>query len=188
MQSVVDAAKSAATTATNLATSAATAAASYTGLGGGGHSHAEEHIGGGPGAATLPEDAEPSEVRKMDSEGLAVFEEEGVRHEVLVKINKLALEDIKHGLKEVASLDLVGPDGIKKGISYYHPQRYFTVTRPSGIAYIGEIEIEDGKSIHVRCNKAGTGNKATFHSIDTRPSGEGGAVFKTGEPLNWFDY
>ncbi|WVF67843.1 hypothetical protein IAT40_002604 [Kwoniella sp. CBS 6097] len=189
MQSVVDAAKSAATTATNLATSAATTAASYTGLGG--HSHAEEHASGTGTATTgaaLPEDAEPSEVRKMDSEGLAVFEEEGVRHEVLVKINKLALEDARHGLKEVASLDLVGPDGIKKGISYYHPQRYFTVTRPSGIAYIGEIEIEDGKSIHVRCNKAGTGNKATFHSVDTRPSEEGGAVFKTGEPLNWFDY
>ncbi|OCF35939.1 hypothetical protein I317_00460 [Kwoniella heveanensis CBS 569] len=193
MQSVVDAAKSAATTATNLATSAATTAASYTGLAGG-HSHAEEHTAGAGasgstgGAAALPEDAEPSEVRKMDSEGLAVFEEEGVRHEVLVKINKLAIEDARHGLKEVAALDLVGPDGVKKGIQYYHPQRYFTVTRPSGIAYIGEIEIEDGKSIHVRCNKAGTGNKATFHSIDTRPSEEGGAVFKTGEPLSWFDY
>lgn len=30
-------------------------------------------------------------MRKMDSIGLAVFEEEGVRHDVLVKINKLAM-------------------------------------------------------------------------------------------------
>jgi hypothetical protein len=28
---------------------------------------------------------------KMDSDGLAVFEDAGVRHEVLVKLNKLAM-------------------------------------------------------------------------------------------------
>ncbi|WWC65028.1 uncharacterized protein I303_107642 [Kwoniella dejecticola CBS 10117] len=177
MQSVVDAAKSAANTATNLAS---TALAS-TGLTG--HTHAEEHTG-----KNLPPDSSATSTRKMDSEGLAVFEDEGVRHEVLVKINKLAHEDFKHGLKEVAALELVGPDGIKKGIDYYHPLRYFTVNRPLGVDYIGEIEIEEGKSIHVRVHKAGSGNAPVFHSIDTRPSDEGGAVFKTGEPLAWFDY
>lgn len=74
-------------------------------------------------------------MRKMDSEGLAVFEQEGVRHEVLVKINKLAMcvnlscrrlitalmnvgsEDARHGLKEVAALDIVLEGEQKKGIS-----------------------------------------------------------------------
>lgn len=40
----------------------------------------------------------------------------------------------------------------------------------------------------VRCHKPSAGANATFHSLDTRPSGEGGAVFKVGEPLGWFDY
>jgi hypothetical protein len=67
-------------TASNLASSAATAV-------GYGHFHAEEHQH----RSTLPPDAEAGQVKKMDSEGLAVFEEEGVRHEVLVKLNKLAM-------------------------------------------------------------------------------------------------
>jgi hypothetical protein len=36
-------------------------------------------------------DATAGEVKKMDAEGLAVFEDKEVRHEVLVKINQLAL-------------------------------------------------------------------------------------------------
>lgn len=40
----------------------------------------------------------------------------------------------------------------------------------------------------VRCHKASPSANPTFHSIDTRPSEEGGAVFKTGEQLGWFDY
>lgn len=40
----------------------------------------------------------------------------------------------------------------------------------------------------VRCHLSSPGAKPTFHSLDTRPSQEGGAVFKTGEPLGWFDY
>lgn len=132
-------------------------------------------------------------------------------------------EDARHGLKEVASLDIVLEGEQKKGISvsllfrsvgsfretpadeqYYHPLRYFTVKRPMGIEYFGEIEIEEGKCIHgecrppklwhasscstVRCHKASATAKATFHALDTRPSEEGGAVFKTGEALGWFDY
>lgn len=100
-------------------------------------------------------------------------------------------DDKRHGLKEVASLDLViegtGKKGIDVSISvspfpppllphistaisrvhtktlyadlvakhvlalicqFYHPQRYLKVTRPLGVDYIGEIEIEVGKSIH----------------------------------------
>lgn len=101
-------------------------------------------------------------------------------------------DDKRHGLKEVASLDLViegtGKKGIDVSISvspfpppvlphistaisrvhtknkpyadlvadhvtaltcqFYHPQRYLKVTRPLGVDYIGEIEIEAGKSIH----------------------------------------
>ncbi|WVR08760.1 hypothetical protein IAU60_005818 [Kwoniella sp. DSM 27419] len=182
MQAVVDIAKSAAGTATALASNAASAVGLAPGAGA--HAHVQEHRHG----SALPSDAECGEVRKMDEEGLKVFESQGVRHEVLVKINKLAIEDARHGLKEVAALDLVGPDGIKKGISYYHPLRYFTLVRPLGVEYFGEIEIEDGKSIHVRCHKAGPGNEPTFHSLDTRPSVEGGAVFSTSEPLGWFDY
>ncbi|KAK1923277.1 hypothetical protein DB88DRAFT_494466 [Papiliotrema laurentii] len=175
---------------TAAASAAAEQAASFVGLnkGTGGesqsvHSHAEEHH-----RPTLPPDAKAEDVQNMDEEGLAAFEEEGVRHAVLVKINKLAIDDVKHGLKEVAALDLVQEGGTKKGISYYHPKRYFKVHRPIGIDYIGEIEIEPGKSIHVRVHKAGTGGKPSFHSIDTRPSAEGGAVFNTGEPLHWFNY
>ena len=92
-------------------------------------------------------------------------------------------------------------------VQYYHPLRYFTVNRPMGVDFIGEVEIEDGKSLHskshlpphhelplsltsltVRCHKASSTAAATFHSIDTRPSGEGGAVFRTGDLLSWFDY
>jgi len=124
----------------------------------------------------------------MDEEGLAVFAGPEVRHEVLVKLNKLAIDDARHGLKEVTSLDLVAEGGHKKGISYYHPIRYFTVHRPMGIDYFGEVEIEEGKSIHIRCHKASPSAKATFHSIDTRPGQEKGAVFKTGEPLLKFEY
>ncbi|KAK4688770.1 hypothetical protein P7C73_g1349, partial [Tremellales sp. Uapishka_1] len=182
MQSVIDAASNAATIATGHATTLANSAAVYTGLAG--HSHAEEHLH----RATLPEDAEVSPVIKVDTTALAVFEDKGVRHDVLVKINKLALDDARHGLKEVASLDLVVEGQEKKGISYYHPLRYFTVKRPMGVEYFGEIEIEEGKCIHVRCHKAAPGTPATFHSLDTRPNEEGGAVFATGEPLGWFDY
>ena len=35
---------------------------------------------------------------------------------------------------------------------YYHPLRYFTVKRPMGIEYFGEIEIEEGKCIHGESN------------------------------------
>jgi hypothetical protein len=44
-----------------------------------------------PLSRTLPPDAEAGQVQKMDSDGLAVFEDAGVRHEVLVKLNKLAM-------------------------------------------------------------------------------------------------
>lgn len=81
-----NAATSALNTATAAATSAASTAASYTGLGG--HSHAEEHAAD---AGKLPEGATAGDVKKMDAEGLAVFEDRDVRHEVLVKINQLAL-------------------------------------------------------------------------------------------------
>ena len=36
-------------------------------------------------------------------------------------------------------------------VQYYHPKRYFKVDRPTGIDYIGEIEIEEGKSVHGAC-------------------------------------
>jgi hypothetical protein len=39
----------------------------------------------------MPPDAVAGQVMKMDSDGLAVFEDTGVRHEVLVKLNKLAM-------------------------------------------------------------------------------------------------
>lgn len=75
------------------ASAAAEQAASFVGLnkGTGGesqsvHSHAEEHH-----RPTLPPDAKAEDVQNMDEEGLAAFEEEGVRHAVLVKINKLAM-------------------------------------------------------------------------------------------------
>ncbi|WWC92506.1 uncharacterized protein L201_007465 [Kwoniella dendrophila CBS 6074] len=153
MQSVVDAAKSATSGVISGATSLANTAASYTGLGvggRGGHSHAEEHLKAG----NLPPNSTASSIKKMDSDGLSVFEDDQVRHEVLVKINKLAHEDIKH-------------------------ERYLLLP-PIKISYC--------KSIHVRVHKAGSGNAPLFHSIDTRPSEEGGAIFVTGGPLGWFDY
>lgn len=79
-----------------------------------------------------------------------------------------------------------------------------------GLDYIGEVEIEDDKSIHseylisaaavpvyigepelmivVRCHKASAGAKPHFHTIDTRPGSEGGAIFQTGAELTWFNY
>ena len=80
MDAVQNAANQAATAATNLAGQAAE-------LAGFGHSHAEEHLH----RSTLPPDAEVTPVRKMDADGLAVFEAKEVRHEVLVKINQLAM-------------------------------------------------------------------------------------------------
>ena len=85
---VTDAAKDPVGAASNIANTAASylpgsaSAASQT------HSHSEEHSAHGK---QLPPDAAAGEVKKMDSEGLAVFEDEGVRHAVLVKINKLAM-------------------------------------------------------------------------------------------------
>ena len=76
-----DAANSAAQTASQLASSTAAA------VGLTAHSHAQEHQH----STTLPGDATCGAVTKMDSEGLAVFEDPGVRHEILVKINKLAM-------------------------------------------------------------------------------------------------
>ncbi|EIW66262.1 hypothetical protein TREMEDRAFT_74773 [Tremella mesenterica DSM 1558] len=186
MQSVVDAATSAANIATTHAQNIASAAVNAVGYGteqvSNEHEHDHDH------RVDLPPDAQVSDIIKMDSDGLSVFEDEEVRHEILVKLNKLAVEDVRHGLKEVAALDLVVEGGVNKGISYYHPKRFFKVHRPMGIDYIGEIEIEAGKSIHVRCHKAGAGGKTTFHSIDTRPGEEHGAVFVTGEPIKWFEY
>jgi hypothetical protein len=49
--------------------------------------HGDEHAH----RSTLPPDATAGEVKKMDAEGLAVFEGKEVRHECLVKINQLAL-------------------------------------------------------------------------------------------------
>ncbi|RSH87035.1 hypothetical protein EHS25_003523 [Saitozyma podzolica] len=180
MQNVLDTAKSVASTAATHASNLASTAAEYAGLT---HTHGDEHAH----RSTLPPDATAGEVKKMDAEGLAVFEGKEVRHECLVKINQLALDDKKHGLKELASLDLV-TEGGQRGIDFYHPQRYFTVHRPMGTDYIGEVEIEEGKCIHIRCHKANGASHATFHSIDTRPGSEGGAVFTKGERLGWFDY
>ena len=97
----MEAAKAPVATATNLASSAAsylpgsspttatgTGTGTATGTAGHDHSHSEEHSSKGK---LLPPDAEASEVKKMDSEGLAVFEDAEVRHAVLVKINQLAM-------------------------------------------------------------------------------------------------
>jgi hypothetical protein len=73
-------ASSVAQSATSLATSAAVAVGLTS------HPHNEEHAHRGE----LPPDSVASKVMKMDSDGLQVFEEQDVRHEVLVKINKLA--------------------------------------------------------------------------------------------------
>ena len=40
----------------------------------------------------------------------------------------------------------------------------------------------------VRVHKASVSAKPTFHSIDTRPGAEGGAIYNTGDALVWFDY
>ncbi|TYJ57298.1 hypothetical protein B9479_002031 [Cryptococcus floricola] len=170
MQSIIDTARNAASAVTSTVAPA--------------HHHSEEDH-----AKSLPADATAGPIKSIDEEGLLVFEDDAVRHEVLVKIRKLALEDERHGLGEVAALNLTDAEGeIKKAGQYYHPKRYFTVTRATGTDYIGEVEIEEGKSIHIRAHKAGAAHTPTFHSIDTRPSDEGGAVFKTGEALVWFDY
>ena len=97
----MEAAKAPVATAVNLASSAAsylpgsspttatgTGLEAATGAAGHGHSHSEERSTKGK---QLPPDAEASEVKKMDSEGLAVFEDADVRHAVLVKINQLAM-------------------------------------------------------------------------------------------------
>ncbi|KAL7423033.1 hypothetical protein Q5752_002332 [Cryptotrichosporon argae] len=192
MQNVVNAATAAASTAASHAAHLASAAANTLGVGSTGvdpsapaHAHTHTHMHT---HAAVPPDSTVGDVRAVDGEALQVFVDERVRHAVLVKINQLALDDIKHGLKEVAALDLYVEGGDKKGISYYHPLRYLTVQRPYGTDYIGEIEIEDGKAVHIRVHVPAPGAEPIFHSLDTRPSAEGGAVFATGEPLSWFDY
>lgn len=90
--SIQNAASNALNTATGAASSVTTAAANITGLTPSTsaaaketHSHAEEP------QSTHPVDATAGEVIKMDTDGLAVFEDKDVRHEVLVKINQLAM-------------------------------------------------------------------------------------------------
>ncbi len=74
-------------------------------------------------------------------------------------------KDVKHGLGELAklSIDLEANKGIQVGVhctpvyhsshtaarsQFYHPLRYYTVEKPAGVDYIGEIEVETGKCIH----------------------------------------
>lgn len=98
-----------------------------------------------------------------------------------VKTRLTSSDDQRHGLKELASLDLV-TEGGKRGIDvsappvqiidtiqFYHPKRYMTVTRPSGVDFIGEIEIEDGKAIHGECSILSTAPPLTDQS-DATPS------------------
>jgi hypothetical protein len=49
-------------------------------------------------------------------------------------------------------------------LQFYHPQRYLKVTRPLGVDYIGEIEIEAGKSIHGESDRV-----AYFTSLSRAP-------------------
>lgn len=88
--------ENAATAAVNTAAATGTAVLDAVGLG---HAaHAEERTG-----KQLPVDATASAVKTMDSEGLAVFEDEGVRHAVLVKINQLAMWVLGKGCADAAT-------------------------------------------------------------------------------------
>lgn len=81
-----NAATSAANTLTSTATSVVDQAASYTGLSST-HPHAEEHQH----SSTILPDSTLGEIKTMDPEGLEVFENERVRHEILVKMNQLEM-------------------------------------------------------------------------------------------------
>lgn len=64
----------------------------------------------------------------------------------------------------------------------------YNVTVCTGYFVLHKVPHRTQADDSVRCHKPAAGGKATFHSLDTRPGVEGGAVFKTGEPLGWFDY
>jgi hypothetical protein len=76
--------KDAATTTAQTLATHATNIASYTGL-------TTSPVPATVTESGLPPDSQAGQVLKMDTEGLAVFAEKGVRHDILVKINKLAV-------------------------------------------------------------------------------------------------
>ncbi|KAL7416915.1 hypothetical protein BDY24DRAFT_378688 [Mrakia frigida] len=145
------------------------------------HKDADTDTGELPPSATVEREEKP-----IDEIGLTVFQDKNVKHEVLVKLNQLKLDDAKHGLGEVRELFDEGEEGIQ----FYKPISYMIISVPHGEDFIGKILLDnEGHCIHVRVFSppGGTG-PYKFHSIDTRPTEDGGALFKQSDKLKYFEY
>ncbi|KAG8938699.1 hypothetical protein FRC03_006998 [Tulasnella sp. 419] len=116
---------------------------------------------------------------QMDDEARKVFE--AVKADILDKIWELHKADDLHDLNEVYKLDHV---------KFFNPISYRLEEVPYGINYYGKIELnEKGHCIHARVfSPHGSKGPIKFHSVQTRPSNQGGAVFTLEDPLRHFEY
>ncbi|KAG9049948.1 hypothetical protein FS837_008535 [Tulasnella sp. UAMH 9824] len=104
-----------------------------------------------------------------------------VKDEVLKKIWDLHEKDAVHNLNEVWKLEK---------IDSYELISYRVEEVPHGINYYGKIRMTKKEDcVHVRAFRAQEGKgPIKFHTIQTRPSWDGGAVFSLEDPLRRFEY
>ena len=68
-------------------------------------------------------------------------------------------------------------------LKFFRLVQYRTEELPFGVNYFGKVAVDDkGHCIHVRVFKGAEGAK--FHSVHTRPTVDGGAVFGVGR--GWY--
>jgi hypothetical protein len=107
-------------------------------------------------------------VKEADAKGTEVFD--AVRQDVLHKIWELHKADAIHHLNEIRKLD---------HLRFYKAISYREEEVPYGINYFGKVLLNDkGKCVHVRVFRPEeNAGPIKFHSVHTRPSDQGGAVF-----------
>ncbi|KAG8881244.1 hypothetical protein FRB97_009743 [Tulasnella sp. 331] len=115
-------------------------------------------------------------------EDILVFEIfETVKDDVMKKIWKLHKVDEIHNTNEVWKLETV---------NCYQLISYRVEEVPYGVNYYGKVMMNVQEDcVHVRVFRPSEDKgPIKFHSIQTRSSAEGGAVFTLAEPLRRFDY
>jgi len=123
--------------------------------------------------------SEISPLLPADDKSQKIFDE--VKDEVLKKIWELHKKDVVHNLNEVWKLE--------------HSETYQVISYrveevPHGVNYYAKIQMNKLEDcVHVRVFRPQEGKgPIKFHTIQTRPSEEGGAVFNLEDPLKPFDY
>ncbi|KZV97743.1 hypothetical protein EXIGLDRAFT_702679 [Exidia glandulosa HHB12029] len=115
-------------------------------------------------------------VRQADEQTTEIFN--SVKHDILHKVWELHKADEVHHLNQAREID---------HLKFFHLVQYRVNEVPYGANYFGKIAVDDkGHCIHVRVFKGADGVK--FHSIQTRPTEDGGAVFDQTSDITYFEY